>query len=186
MARHRRSRFGGAPRSAVTQSRVTLPKRRKCKGCAAMMEAGETVIRLRLKKHLATACDTCGHKLTKVKVFHDRCVPQDINKAMGHDPTKFAGHAHAPAASTVPPPPKPPTAEEAALAGIVALEAALIARLRNNPKAMTPELKGNFKTLQGIKARVMRGSTTGEQDNATSLALQRLIKMIFANPNVTN
>lgn len=178
---YRRSRFGATARkSAVTHSRVMLPKRRKCKGCGVMIEPGEYVTRLRLKKHLATPCVTCGHKLTKVKVFHDACVPRDLNQAMGYDPSKFTGHTYAPAANVVPPPPKPPTAQDAALAAITALEAALVAKLRNNPAGLTPELKKNFETLQGIKARVARPGTAQEGEVATSLALQRLVKMVFA------
>lgn len=187
----RRSTFRS--RQAVTRSDIPMPKtksRRKCAVCKTHLSVGESIVRLRLKKQYQMPCSTCGTKPGKLKFFHPTCCPSDINKAMGYDAN--AGQqtpADVPTHHSVPPPPKPPTAEEALVTSIAGLENALILKLRATPAAwelrdgkrkLKPEIEKAFETFQGIKARVLRGSTEGEIHAATSLALQRVIKLVFA------
>lgn len=193
MAYRRRSSFFGGPRrrvrEAVTRSTLTARKRGRCKYCKAWFNAGDQIVKLRLKKPFRAPCTGCGAKPTGSKQFHPNCVPQDINKAMGYDPTLHA-HQASPHVHSVAPPPKPPSPAEAGLAALASLEQFLVLRLRNDPKAwvikdgkrvLTPEWEKSFSRLQGIKSRVLRPGTPEEGDVATSIALQQLVKMAFAN-----
>lgn len=195
---YRRRRFGGGggrQRTAVTRSDIPMPKtksKRKCAACKGTLTMGEAVIRLRLKKSHQHPCASCGHKPAKLKYFHASCDPGDVNKAMGYDPAAHAAatgqHHSAPSGGAVPPPPKPPTATESLIMSLASLEGALKLKLRDTPSAwhvvngkrvLKPEIEKEFTTFQGIKARVLRGSTDGEVHAATSIGLQRVIKMIF-------
>lgn len=185
----RRNRFGRTPRqkSGVSRSNITARKRGKCKACAGYFQQGDTIVKLRLKKYLRMPCGGCGKKPIGSKSYHPNCVPADINAAMGYDPTK---HQHnTPAASTVAPPPKPPTALDASVAALASLEHALVLKLRDTPKAWTinngkrallPEYEKAFNTLQGLKARVLRPGTPEEGEVATSVFLQRIVKLVYA------
>lgn len=172
----------------VTQSTLAARKRGKCRGCGQYYEARETIVVLRLKKAYRAPCSVCGHKLTGSKRFHPNCVPSDINAAMGYDASKHVHNAPSSHTATVAPPPKPPSPRDAALSALVSLENALILKLRNTPNAwhvvngkrvLTPEWEKQFTTFQGIKARAVRPGTDAEGDTAVSLALQRLVKMVF-------
>lgn len=193
MSRFRRGRSRRAS-SPVTESRTTARKRSKCKGCGLTFEKGDLVVRLRLRKTHREPCATCGHRLLGVRFYHPSCVPADVNKAMGYDPSKHV-HNAPPAAATVPPPPKPPTPHEAALSALVSLEHALTLKLARDPRAwvtvndaktgrpkrvLAPEHEKAHARLQGIKARVLRPGTPAEGEVATSLALQQLVKMVFS------
>lgn len=182
--RFRRSGFG-TRRQAITRSDIPMPKtksRRKCAACAQILTMGEPIVRLRLKKAFQLPCSGCGHLPAKLKFFHAACVPGDINKAMGYDPNAH-GHGTTPPPSAsyggaVPPPPKPKTPEQYALEALAALEQAVIARAQR--QGVTKEMEAAFKQFQGIKARVLRPGTPAEGETATSIALQRIIKMVYA------
>lgn len=180
------------PRQPIIESKGVQAKRRtKCWGCSNKIEVGDPFVRLRLRKQHRNPCTSCGREPKGAKRFHVQCAPTDDagrNKAMGFvaqqaapPPPPFTGTPinRGGNGGAVPPPPKPPTFEEAALAAISQLEAALVLKVRG--KKPSPELEGEFRKFQGIKARVLRGTTAGEQEVATSLALQKLVKMVFAN-----
>lgn len=180
--RQRFRRFGhtAAPRTAITSSQVVVKRKTKCKACNGEISIGQVAVKVRLKKSYRLPCTSCGHKPVGAKRFHPNCVPSDLNQAMGYDPSKHVHNAPpASRAAAVPPPPKPPSASEAAVAALAALENALVLKVRDNPRAMTPELEKAFNRLQGIKARVVRPGTPAEGEVATSLALQQLVKMVF-------
>jgi hypothetical protein len=165
---------------------VQAKRKSKCAGCGLSINVGETFLRLRLRKRFAVACAACSHVPKRAKRFHSACRPADVNAAMGFDPSKvvapppFGAPLHQKPSGAVPPPPKPPSPQEVTLAAIAQLEGALIAQLRSRQKAMTPALEKEFKTFQGIKSRALRPGTPGEEQNAMSLSLQRLVKMVFA------
>jgi hypothetical protein len=188
MYRRRSNRFRPTrtTKPAILESTgVQAGRKSKCAGCGSAINVGETFLRLRLRLRFAVACATCSHVPKRAKRYHTACRPTDVNAAMGYDPSKHAapppfGHVPQRPSGAVPPPPKPPTPEEVTLVAIAQLEAALVAQLRGRQKAMTPALEKEFKTFQGIKARALRPGTPGEEQNAMSLSLQRLIKMVFA------
>lgn len=185
----RRRRFGTRTAAAVTQSTAVLKRKATCRHCNLEMAAGDTAIRLRLKKRFQVPCGTCGHLPTKLKWFHPACVPADINKAMGYDPNA-AAQAHAQSVGqAVPPPPKPQTVQELSLIALDALEKTLIAKLsrdtnawevRNGKRVLKAEHEKSFSRFNGIKARVLRPGTAAEGETATSLALQQLVKLVYA------
>lgn len=168
----------------ITRSDIPMPKtksRRKCAACKQTLTMGEPVVRLRLKKSYQLPCTGCGHLPAKLKFFHAACVPADINRAMGYDPN---AHGHAPPpqstapGNAVPPPPKPKSAQQLALDALVSLEAAVIARAQQ--KGVTDEMRAAFKQFQNIKARVLRPGTPAEGETATSIALQKIIKLVYS------
>lgn len=164
-------------RAAVTSAEIVLPRKSKCAACRVSLAIGDTVLRLRLKKAYQVPCTGCGHKPSKLKFFHLACAPDDINQAMGHDPA-----AHAATVSTggaCAPPPKPKTVAVLELEALVALEACV--RARAAKAGITDRMRKEFLTYTNIKARVLRPGTPGEGEAATSMALQRIIKMVFAN-----
>lgn len=169
---------------------VVLKRKTKCRACLQAMAAGETAVRLRLKKSIAAVgCPTCSRKLVKLKNFHTTCAPVDINKAMGYD---ASAHQHvptpgAPDTSSVPPPPKPKSQQDLNLEALASLEAALVCKvkplLKLNPTTrkmeLPPDVEKQFKTLQGIKARVLRPGTEAEGEVALPIALKRIIDMVY-------
>ena len=175
------SSYGGRRRSygskaAVTSAEIVLPRKSKCAACRVSLAIGDTVLRLRLKKQYQVPCTGCGHKPGKLKFFHLACAPDDINKAMGHDPV-----AHAAAESTggaCAPPPKPKTVATLELEALVAFEACV--RARATQVGITAQIAKEFATYERIKARVLRPGTPAEGEVSTSLALQRIVKMVFA------
>lgn len=192
----RRRRFGTRSRSAVTQSTCILARKAKCRGCGGKLAKGDTAARLRLKKSFQAPCTACGHKPAKLKYFHPHCVPADINKAMGYDPAaNTAAHTHVPpsAGGAVPPPPKPKSIQDLSLEALSSLEAALIAKSpalginAQHTKAHPAHVAGckacevekAFKTYQNIKARVLRPGTPAEGETATTVALKRIIDLVF-------
>jgi len=152
---------------------MVMKRTGKCRGCGGVLTAGETVVRLRLKKTFQAPCNGCGHKPAKLKVFHTHCVPSDINRAMGVDPTRAP---QAPGGA-VPPPAKPQTPEDAALVALSALEHAL--KVRAARRGVTPELEKAFKTFQGIKARVLRPGTPAEGETAECIAIKRIVDLVY-------
>ena len=181
-----RRRYGG-PRvrrstkpAVMTSTGVQAKKRSKCAGCGQHIQVGEAFTRLRLTKRYAHPCGTCHVTPKRAKRFHPTCVPADINTAMGFDPSAVHSAAPASRGGAVPPPPMPKTFEDVALESLVLLEAALILKVQRDRKTLTPDFEKQFKTFQGIKARVLRPGTLGEGEVATSIALQRIIKMVFA------
>ena len=187
MRRKRRSRTTGA-KPAVAQSNLRQRRRGSCKGCGQTIEAGDPIVKLTLRKVHRVPCVTCSHVPVGTKRYHPDCVPSDINKAMGYDPLarqRAAYHQHTPDVTTAPPP-KPKTSREADLTALDALQQALI--LKAKPMMMLPptdprrvELESQFKTFQGIKARMLRPGTDAEGAVATSLALQRIVKLVYSN-----
>lgn len=171
----RRRKFGA--KAAVTSAEIPLPRKSKCAQCKQPLVVGETVLRLRLKRAYQVPCTGCGHKPSKLKFYHVACAPQDINKAMGHDPAVHAAAVNSGGACA--PPPKPKTVSTLELEALAALEACVVARAAR--KGVTPEIEKQFKTFQNIKARVLRPGSAGEGEVATSIALQRIIKMVFAD-----
>ena len=171
----RRRRFG--TKAAVTSAEISLPRKSKCAECKQPLVVGELVLRLRLKKAYQVPCTGCGHKPSKLKFFHPACAPDDINKAMGHDPAVAA--VNVAGSDACAPPAKPKTIESLDLAALVALASCVVARAAR--KGVTPENEKAFQTFQNIKARVLRPGTPGEGEVATSIALQRIIKMVFAD-----
>jgi hypothetical protein len=183
MYRRRRFRhtFGGsAPRAskpAISQKQVMPKKRRKCKACLGWINPGETAVKLRLaSRYRHVACTTCHQKPAGTKIFHQGCVPTDVNAAMGFDP---ALHAVRPAAHAVAPPSKPPDPHEAALAALAALQHALVLRAARKGDAFVKQIEGQFKTVLNLQARAVRPGTPAEGETATSVALQRIVKLVF-------
>ena len=179
-----RRRYGG-PRvrrstkpAVMTSTGVQAKKRSKCAGCGQPIQVGDAFTRLRLIKQHVHPCSTCHVTPKRAKRFHMTCVPTDVNTAMGFDPSV----APTPAArgGAVPPPPLPKSFEDVALESLVLLEAALVLKVRRDRTMLTPDFEKQLKTFQGIKARVLRPGTAGEGEVATSIALQRIIKMVFA------
>lgn len=184
---YRRRRFGGPRRAASTpvmQSTGVQAKRKsKCAGCGQPINVGEQFTRLRLRKRYAIPCGTCSHMPKRAKRFHMQCVPADVNKAMGFDPTKHQAPPSDPYArpsGAVPPPPKPKTAFDTTLEAMVMLEAALVAQVRERKKPMTPELDNAFKQFQNIKQRILRPGTPGEGEAALNVGLQKLVKLVLS------
>jgi hypothetical protein len=196
-------------RIAVTETTGVQTRRRsKCKGCGLSIEVDAPFTKLRLKKRFRAPCTSCSHKPVGSKKFHPACVPTDKNAAMGYDPNSVSGTNYwckscnfqqpmpfgvfcpscgkdpnvykAAASASVAPPPKPKTAKEITLEAIVKFEEALVTQIRQRQKPMTPELEGEFKKFQGIKARILRPSTDGEEQAATVVGLQRLIKLVLS------
>ena len=175
--RRRRFGFGGAqPRSAVTVSQKTARKPGKCAACGQPFAAGDVLIKLRLGKAYRQPCGQCHRKLKGVRNYHPTCQPTNPEEAMGLDPAAAAAATPA-SGGAVPPPPKPESVEDATLAALVALEHAVI--IRGARKGTTPEMKKQFKTFQGIKARVLRPGTPAEGEVAANLALKRIIDIVF-------
>lgn len=186
MPYRRRGRRFGTNKGAVLQSSLTAKRKAKCRGCHQTFEAGDAVVRLRLRKNFRKPCVTCNHKLLGVRWYHPQCVPVDINKAMGYDPyaTHTATHTAppvAPPSSTVAaPPPKPQTAQDAQLAALLAIENALKRRLAENPALKkNAELDAALKTYNGCKARALRPSTPAEGIVALKMALKRALDIVF-------
>jgi len=141
---------------------------------------GDTYVKLKLGKRYATPCPTCTLQPKTSRRFHTACVPTDLNAAMHFDPNAWAArHTYAtpPPTTQAAPPPKPKGYGELCLDSLVVLEAALVAKARE--RGLTEEMKTAFKTYQGIKARVLRPGTAAEGEVATSLAIQRLVKLVF-------
>jgi hypothetical protein len=186
---------------------IQAGRRSKCAGCGLHIDLGDPFTRLRLKKAYRFPCVTCAAKPKGSKRFHVACLPSDWNKAMGYDPaahvhqtvscvncsftqsTPFGKHCpncgerpdtRKSAGGAVAPPPKPKSASELSVAAILALEGALNAQLRERSKVRTPELESEFKKLQGIKARIVRPGTQGEEQAATVVAIQRLVKLVWS------
>jgi hypothetical protein len=195
----RRSRFGrtSGPKPAVKQSNLRQRRRGACKGCGMTIEAGDPIVKLTLRKVHRVPCVTCSHVPVGTKRYHPGCVPSDINKAMGYDPlarARQAAHQHtAPTPSvTAAPPPKPQSTADAQLAALLALEHALMLKLKNDPNAWTikpvnglpkrvlkDEIESEFKTIQGIKARAVRPGTEAEGAVAMKMAFTRLLKLAY-------
>lgn len=175
----KRGRTAGV-REAVRVSYLNQRRRGACKGCHSPIEAGDPIAKLTLRKIHRVPCGTCKHVPVGSKRYHVGCLPSDINAAMGYDPVARArANAHAAHTNVTapPPPPKTQTPAEAALVALDALERFLIAKVK--VKGITPEIEAQFKTYQNIKARALRPGTAAEGEVATSLALQRLVKLVF-------
>jgi hypothetical protein len=163
----------GAPKHLINKRRGELRLKTKCAHCGGAIHAGESAVMAQVRKAARTPCSSCGQTPTPRKYFHASCVPADLNKAMGVSAAPGAATGGA-----VPPPPKPMSVEEHMLNALATLEAALVAKVQK--QGITPELEKAFSTFQGIKARVLRPGTAHEGDTATSIALQKIIKMVFA------
>lgn len=183
--RRRRFSFGGARTrrgsgDAVTRSDVPMPKtksRRRCAGCNIHLELGEAVVRLRLKKRFQQPCSVCSHKPAKLKFFHVACVPADINKAMGFDPTS---NGHAVAGGACAAPPKPMSAADAALAALAAIDKAIGRKLAEQPSLQKDAaFAATFKTYQGCKARALRPGTESEGTVAMKMAIKKILDLVF-------
>jgi len=164
----------------LTSTGVQAGSRTRCHGCLLHINIGDPFVRLRLQKRFRFPCATCTVAPKASKRYHTACEPVDKHKAMGFDPNV---HGHAPATplpngGAVAPPPRPPTVEETALLALIALETALVTRAAH--KGVTPELESAFKKFQGIKARVLRPGTPAEGEVATSLAIQQIVKLVYA------
>lgn len=180
----RRRRFGTPRRPARPPveaiNTIRKGKRGKCDACNGYIEVGDTYVKLKLGKRYATPCPTCTLQPKTSRRFHTHCVPADINAAMHFDPVVWANRnswAPPPPAAAAAPPPKPKGYGELCLESLVVLEAALIAKAKE--RGLTEEMKTAFKTYQGIKARVLRPGTPAEGEVATSIAIQRLVKLVF-------
>jgi hypothetical protein len=176
----RRRRFGHrGPRAVVTQSTAVLKRKSKCRGCGQTLNVGESVTRLRLRKSVAVVgCVTCSRRLVKLKNFHPACCPADINKAMGYDPAAHASQP-VPPSHSVPPPPRPKTTTDLKIDAILMMEAALAAGIRDRSIPKGPELDSELNKLNGLKQRIVRGSTPGESDAAANVTLKRLVDIVF-------
>lgn len=170
----RRRRFGS---SAVTSSQTVARRKTKCRACGGEIAIGDTVVRLRLKKHLRGGCVTCGHKLTGIKWYHDHCAPADPQAAMGYSPG--APPSSDTSSVKVPPPQKPRSADDLFLAALVALEDALRRKVAGDATAQAA-LEKEFKTYQGIKARALRPGTPAEGVTALKMALNRAVAMCLS------
>jgi len=182
MAR-RRNRFGFGRSSGssapVTTRQQPARKRGRCAACRSFFEQGEIISVLKLKKRFRLL--SCGHTLTGTKKFHSACVPPDPVLAMGYDPAKAGAYVPPPppsAAHNVAPPAKPVTADDAALAALVAIETAIKAACRNNP-AHVAEIAKLFKTYQGLKARALRPGTPEEGVTAMKIAIKKALDLVF-------
>jgi hypothetical protein len=156
----------------VIQKRST-----KCKGCGGVIAVGEQSVRLRLKKSYRHPCATCNQTPPGAKRFHVACLPTDINAAMGYTGQAPVQPAYNPRQASAPPPPLPPSLQDLSLTAIAALEAACVAKARK--MGVTPEMEKGFKTFQNIKARVLKPGTEGEGEAATTVALKRIIDLVF-------
>lgn len=180
MAYNRRRRFAsraGAPAQPVREThRGACPyKRQRCSGCRGFILAGESCVRFALAKRYRTRCDKCGAEPRGARWFHDpACVPADVNKAMGYDPVNVNPSAAVPSAA---PPPKVLNARDLQLEALVHLEAAVVAKARE--RGVTPEMEKAFKTFSAIKARVLRPTTVEEGDVSVTMALKRIIDLVY-------
>lgn len=176
----RHSRFRRSAVPPIT-TKVVRPKRTgKCAGCGHAIVAGTDAVQLRLAKKMRFACAGCGKVPVGKRKYHVGCVPTDVNKAMGFDPSKVPSvsdpWARA-AAPRVAPPPKPPSFEDLALASLLALEKALA--FKTIPAAKVAEVEKALAKYKNIKARALRPGTPAEGEVATSLAIQQLVKLVF-------
>lgn len=87
-------------------------------------------------------------------------------------------------AGGVAPPPKPKTFDALRLECLVDLEVALKAGLQQRHIAKTPALTKQFDTLKNIKERISRPGTPAEGENATNVALKKLIDIVFCDKPV--
>lgn len=180
----RRPKFQKNAPTAIKETSGVQVKQGHCFGCNSKILPGENYVRFMLAKRYRVPCASCNTEPRKARRYHDRCRPADVNKAMGFDPTAHVHNTYVPpppsAAQGIPPPPKPPTADELGLTAVLALEAALIARLRENPALKTDELRKKFKTFQNVKSRVLRPGTDEEGDTATAVAMKQLITIVYS------
>jgi hypothetical protein len=68
-------------------------------------------------------------------------------------------------------------ADDAILAALAGLEAALVARARD--LGITEKMKDDYETYQKIKARILRPSTDGEGAAALNVGMQKLVKLVL-------
>jgi hypothetical protein len=164
---------------AVTVKTVFPKRAGKCAGCKQRIEPGAEARQVRLGKRFRLACTGCGKVPVGKKKFHPTCVPADLNKTMGYDPSRFVtAPVYTAPTHAVAPPPKPPTFDELALASLLALEKAMAFKQVSAKNA--PAVRDALAKYQKIKARALRPGTPGEGEVATSLAIQQLVKLVFA------
>jgi hypothetical protein len=160
----------------VTSSQKTAKKKKKCAACHSEIPAGELHVVLLLRKAYRGSCATCHRKLSPRKRYHTGCAPVDAQSAMGYN------SAVPPTPGAVPPkapPPKPQTAEDAVLAAFAAFEHAIVIRSQRQPASLTDEVRKQFKTYQGLKARSLRPGTEAEGETAMKIALKRIVDLVF-------
>jgi hypothetical protein len=112
-------------------------------------------------------------------------MPGDINKAMGFDPT---AHQHAtvspsyvpPPSHACAPPPKPKSMQDLQIEGLLVLEGALAAGFREGKIPKNDATNKAVGTLNGIKARIIKPGSQGEQDAAINVALKKIVDLVFA------
>ena len=176
----RRNRFS-VPRSSrtpVTQTTAVLKRTSRCAACSQKILAGETAVKVRLGIRFRKPCTSCSFAPKGNRKYHPACLPADLNKAMGYDPSHFNQYAPPPPQQTVAPPPRPPTFEDLALGSLLALEKALaFKRVAPNKVA---EVEAALEKYKKIKARALRPGTPAEGEVAVSMAIQQLVKLVFA------
>lgn len=182
-------RFGRPTRAAIKEIELhRTGKNGKCDGCGLVIALGELYLQLRTQSWARSIpCSTCNQIPAKMKRYHIACKPGDINKAMGYDP---AAHQHSsgmapgyvpPATHTVAPPPKPKSSKELQVEGLLVLEGALAAAFREGSiNKKDPLVEKAVGTLNGIKARIIKPGSQGEQDAAINVALKKIIDLVFA------
>lgn len=127
------------------------------------------------------SCVNCGY--TQSTAFSKHCPNCGENPML----RKSAGGA-------VAPPPKPKSADQLTLEAMASLEKAVIAQMRERKKPMPGhdpakcgakdskelcDVCAEFKKWQGIKQRVLRPGSPGEEQAAMVVGLQRLVKLAF-------
>jgi hypothetical protein len=187
-----RHRFGRTPRfktpkPAVKQVQVEQKRRTRCRGCGGFIEKGEQVYRLVLNKKHRGPCSSCGTVPKKAKRYHLTCLPADINKAMGHNPTAAPpppppfGHSSPfgpPPSAKVAPPPKPPSARDSALAALLAMETAVVRRMAED--GITPEAKKAYELYNKLKKLALdKGAFDNEAKQALRNAMTTIVKIVF-------
>lgn len=151
-----RRRIGGSrrgprlPKPLVSVKERSARKRGRCAGCRTHYEAGDIIVQARIR----------------TRKFHPCCVPVDIT-------TNFAGTTQVAA----PPPPKILTAEEAALAALVSIETALVARAQQ--LGITDEMEKQFDRYQKLKAHVLKPGSPAEEKAFLRRTLLDAINLVF-------
>lgn len=186
---HGRPRFGRPARMPIKVIElIRTGKNGACDACGTAIPLGDTYVQLRMQTWARLPCAHCNQTPLKMRKYHKACVPTDINKAMGYDPTIHQAHSSVapgfvpPPTHQVAPPPKPKTSKELQIEGLLVLEGALSAAFREGVvNKKDPAVEKAVSTLNGIKARIIQPGSQGEQDAAINVALKKIIDLVFAS-----